>query len=103
MLEKADTWEAEDVVDDEEEAKAEEAGWQAEAASAESTVETMLEFVTVECRRCSCRVAEDTTTYSKDWNHNICNDAEACTLRMPAGGRKRARPEGGYGRLAGGR
>ena len=28
------------------------------------------------------------------------NDQEACTLRMPAGGRKCARPEGGYARLA---
>ena len=67
------------------------------------TVETVLELVTVECRRCSCRVAEGTTTYSKDWNHNICNDTEACTLRMPAGWRAEAHTPGGRLRTGGSR
>eukprot|EP00966_Prymnesium_polylepis_P001951 44357-Prymnesium_polylepis.1 len=50
-----------------------------------------------ECRRCSNIVAEGTTHYCREWNHNICNGTEACTLRMPAGGRQaRAPPEGGY-------
>jgi len=38
--------------------------------------------------------------YDSTVNHSVCKDKEACTLRMPAGGRKRARPQGGYARLA---
>ena len=35
--------------------------------------------------------------YDSTVNHDVCRDKEACTLRMPAGGRKRARPQrGGY-------
>jgi hypothetical protein len=54
-------------------------------------LETALKLVTVQCRRCSCRVAEDSTNYSKDWNHNICNDTEACMQTAHASGR----PSGG--------
>ena len=94
---------AEDVVDEEEVVAEEEEQWQAEAAAAESLVETTLKLVTVECRRCFHTFAEGETHYDSSFNHSICNDQEACTLRMPTGGRKRARPEGGYARLAGGR
>ena len=94
---------AEDVVDEEEEAAAEEAQWQAEAAAAESLVETVLELVTVECRRCFHKFAESEVHYDPHVNHSVCNDREACTLRMPAGGRKRTRTEGAYARLAAGR
>ena len=86
FVEKADTWEAEDVVDEEEAAAEEEEQWQAEAAAAESLVETALELVTVECRRCFHTFAESETHYDASVNHSVCNDQEACTLRMPAGG-----------------
>eukprot|EP00966_Prymnesium_polylepis_P226428 5237857-Prymnesium_polylepis.1 len=53
------TWSvAEDVVDEEETAAEEEEQWQAEAAAAESLVETALELVAVECRRCFHTFAE---------------------------------------------
>ena len=57
----------------------------------------------VECRRCFHTFAEGETHYDPGVNHSVCNNEKACTLRMPAGpgGRKRARPEGGYARLAG--
>ena len=73
------------------------------AAAAESLVETALELVTVECRRCFHTFAEGETHYDPSVNHSVCNDQEACTLRMPTGGRKRARPAGSYARLAAGR
>ena len=96
------TWSvAEDVVDEEETAVEEEEQWQAEAAAAESLVETALELVTVECRRCFHTFAEGETHYDPSVNHSVRNDQEARTQRMPSGGRKRARPEGGYARLAG--
>ena len=98
------TWSAaEDVVDEEEEAAVEEEQWQAEAAAAESLVGTALELVTVECRRCFHTFAEGETEYDPSVNHSVCKDKEACTLRMPAGGRKRTRPAGDYARLARGR
>ena len=98
------TWSvAEDVVDEEETAVVEEEQWQAEAAAAESLVETALELVTVECRRCFHTFAESETHYDSSVNHSVCNDQEACTRRMPTGGRKRPRPEGSYARLARGR
>ena len=31
---------------------------------------------------------------------NVCNDSEDCTRHMPSGGRKRARVEGAYARMA---
>ena len=68
-----------------------------------SDVDTINKLVTVECRRCFHTFAEGETHYDSSFNHSICNDQEACTLRMPTGGRKRARPEGGYARLASGR
>lgn len=43
------------------------------------------------------------THYDPSVSHSVCNDQEACTRRMPAGRRKRKRPEGDYARLAGGR
>ena len=94
-------------MDEEEEAAVEEEQWQAEAAAAESLVEMALELVTVECRRCFAAVpqpfAEGDTEYDPSVNHSVCKDKEACTLRMPAGGRKRTRLEGDYARLARGR
>ena len=95
------------MVDEEEEAAVEEEQWQAEAAAAESLVETALELVTVECRRCfaastTVRRAGE-TEYDPSVNHSVCKDKEACTLRMPAGGRKRTRPAGDCARLARGR
>ena len=65
-------------------------------------VETAVRVVTVECRRCFGRFSEEATEYDSTVNHSVCKDKEACTLRMPAGagGRKRARPEGGYAQLA---
>ena len=52
--------------------------------------------------RCFGRFSEEATEYDSTVNHSVCKDKEACTLRMPAGagGRKRARPEGGYAQLA---
>ena len=76
---------------------------QAEVAAAESLVETTLELVTVECRRCFHTLAEGETHYDPSVNHSVCNDQQACTVRMPTGGRKRTRSEGSYARLAAGR
>ena len=46
--------------------------------------------------------AEEAMEYDSTVNHSVCKNKQACTLRMPAGagGRKRARPAGGYARLA---
>ena len=63
-------------------------------------VETAVRLVTVECRRCFGRFSKEVMEYDSTVNHSVCKDKEACTLRMPAGGRKRARPQGGYARLA---
>lgn len=50
--------------------------------------------VTVECRRCFGRFAEEDMHFNSAVCHLIPNDSEACTLRMPAGRRERSRPEG---------
>ena len=71
-----------------------EAEWQAEAAAAEALVETTLELVTVECRRCFGRFSKDSMKYYSSVCHDVCQDEEACLLRVPAGRRKRSRPEG---------
>jgi len=91
---------AESIVDEEEVVVEEEAQRQAEEAAAESLVEAVLELVTVECRRCYHKITEGETHYDSSVNHSVCNDHASCTLRMPVGGRKRARPEGGYARFA---
>ena len=52
-------------------------------------------LVTVERLRCFGRFSEEAMENDSTVNHYVCKDKEACTLRMPAGGRKRTRPEGG--------
>ena len=60
-------------------------------------------LVTVERLRCFGRFSEEAMENDSTVNHYVCKDKEACTLRMPAGGRKRTRPEGGdAGRRCGG-
>ena len=39
--------------------------------------------MTVECCRCFQTFAESETRYDPSVNHSVCNDKEACTLRMP--------------------
>jgi hypothetical protein len=93
---------AEAAVDAEAAEEEEETMWRAEAEVADVLVETAVRLVTVECRRCFGRFSDEAMEYDSTVNHSVCKDKEACTLRMPAGagGRKRARPEGGYARLA---
>ena len=78
---------------------AEEAEWQAEAAAAEALVETTLELVTVECRRCFGRFSKDSMKYDSSVCHDVCLDEEACLLRRLVGPRKRSRPDGGYAHM----
>jgi hypothetical protein len=98
LLEGADTEAAEDVEDEEDTLLLEEEEWEREAAAAESLVETTLNFLTVECRRCFARFLENETHYNNVLNHNVCNDEGACALRVPAGrgGRKRPMQHGAY-------
>ena len=81
------------LVDQEEADAEEEATWQSEAAQAEALVETALNIITIECRRCFHRFEKDAMQYDAQACHDVCKDEAACMARAPTGRRKRARPD----------